>query len=247
LRHLRSLRAGTHHNIFFQRVFDKYGEASFDFHLIKTTTVEEARTLEQYLLDKHLSKTKCMNIGASSSGGDNLTKNPRRHLIIAKMTKSLQARMESLSATERQFMFGSPGTQNGMYGKTHTAKARLSISNANRGKHFNLGVPKSDEHRRRISEFAKTRTGEKNSFHGKEHSVKTKRHLSKIASARAESGILPSNTLRIKVGRKVYRSAAQAAKALGCVTATVLNRVRNENYPDYKFADQMPNDYRKAA
>lgn len=42
------------------------------------------------------------------------------------------------------------------------------------------GVPKSSEHRQKLSEWAKTRTGEKNPFYGKKHTEEVKEHLRKI-------------------------------------------------------------------
>ena len=61
-RHLSGLRNGEHHNIFFQRVFDKYDEDSFTFQVILTDTLEEARSFEQVLIDKHLPKAKMLQL-----------------------------------------------------------------------------------------------------------------------------------------------------------------------------------------
>ena len=44
------------------------------------------------------------------------------------------------------------------------------------------GLPKSEEHKKKLSECASKRTGEKNSFYGKHHSDSTKRHIGEMNS-----------------------------------------------------------------
>lgn len=46
------------------------------------------------------------------------------------------------------------------------------------------GIPKSDEHKRKLSELAKQRTGEKNPFYGKKHTEETKRKIAEKAKGR---------------------------------------------------------------
>lgn len=196
--HLRALRAGTHINVRLQRVFNKYGENSFEFHVIYTDSEDEARSLEQRLLNKHHGKSKCMNISNGAKGGNTLLGHPNSAAIRKRIAKK--------------------------------------VSQANTGNQYNAGRPKSEAHRQKISDFAKTRTGERNAFFGKQHSDKTKRRLARVAKQRAESGILPSNTLRVKIGKTVYRSASEAAKYVGCRPATILNRIRSDKFPEYKFA-----------
>lgn len=123
-RHLRDLRAGTHINIFLQRTFDKYGEATFKWKLINVNSLAEARALEQHYIDKHSQSKRCMNIGKSASGGDNLTRHPNKDAIIKKRTETLRAQVAALSEAERKEKWGQPGPLNGMYGRTHTEAAR---------------------------------------------------------------------------------------------------------------------------
>ncbi len=80
--HLRSLQRQCHHNIFLQRVFNKYGRESFTVRFKETDGIEAARELEQKYLDLYSGLKRCMNIGISASGGDNLTLNPNRKNII---------------------------------------------------------------------------------------------------------------------------------------------------------------------
>lgn len=235
--HLASLRSGRHHNQHFQRTFSKYGEASFKFEVIRTETLEDARTLEQHFLDKYHGSRVCMNLGRGATGGDNLTGHPDRDGIIARRTETLRARIAGMSFEETARLYGKPGASNPMYGRTHSPETRLKLSAINLGNQYAKGAVRTAEHRKRLSEMASARTGELNAFYGRTHSDETKIRLAKLASDRAKSGVLPSNTLRIKIGRKKYRSASEAARAVGCTPATILNRVRSPKFPEYEFVN----------
>lgn len=51
-----------------------------------------------------------------------------------------------------------------------------------RRSNYMKGLPKSEEHKKKLSEWASTRTGEKNSFYGKHHSEATKKHIGDMNS-----------------------------------------------------------------
>ncbi len=238
-RHLNELADGIHHNAGLQKLYDNKGPSDLRFKLLlETTDRDRAYRFEEKLIRKNANNKKCLNLGLSARGGDNLTRNPNREKIVKKMTKSIQRRMDELSSQEKKAIFGRPGELNGMYGRGHTKKTRKLLSEINKGVSRNKGIPKSEEGRANMARAAQLRAQSAdyvNSFQGKSHSKATKEILSKVAKERAASGILPSNTRRVQVGKKKYRSASVAAKQLGCVTATILNRVRSKNFPEYKF------------
>lgn len=232
-RHFRALRAGTHHNIFLQRVYNKYGEEDFKVQYIRTDSVEEARKREQKFLNKHCGNPSFMNIGRDACGGDNLTSHPKRKKIVAKMTKSIRKRMASMSKEERVEAFGRSGEQNGMYGKTHTEKTRKKLSEVHSGNSYALGAVRSEAFKERLREVAFERSAKSdyvNPFAGKKHTAETLVFLATVNVGRT-----PSNARKIKIGRKKFDSLRAAADKLGVVPATVLYRVRSENYPDYEY------------
>lgn len=236
-RHLRDLRAGTHINIFLQRTFDKYGEDAFKWKLINVNTLAEARALEQHYIDKHSQSKRCMNIGKSASGGDNLTRHPNKKAIVKRIAKTLRAKVAALSEAERKEKWGQSGALNGMYGKTHTKEARAKIRKANLGRTpTNKGVPMSEEQRRKVSESRKGKcVGEDNPFFGKHHSTKTKRLLARKAKARCLApDFVHHQARRVKCDGKVYASVSEAARQLGCVAATILFRIKSPNFK-YKY------------
>lgn len=230
VRHFRSLRQGTHHNVFLQRVFNKYGEEAFSYKVLKEKTLEDARFLEQAFLTHHVDRALCMNIGRSASGGDNLTNNPNRAKIIKRMTSAVNSWMSSLSSKERKEKFGRPGELNGMYGKTHSKAARKKISEASKGNCNALGSVRDEAYRAALSERAKLRTGEKNPFYGKTHSKEAK-----LAMSLANIGVVPANARTVRIGKKKFASLAEASRVLNIPTPTIHYRINSPKYTEYSY------------
>ncbi len=229
--HLNRLRAGTHSNIIFQRVYNKYGEDDFSYSFKLCDSKESALALKQRLLDLHVSNGRKINIGRKATGGNNLTDNPKRDDIIKRIKSSLDETIWSLSAEERLDKYSRAGSKNGMYGKTHSASARDKIAKSVLGTHRNLGVPKSTEHRRKMSENAKARTGAKNPFFGRHHSDETKSKLS-IANMWSK----PPNCRQVYVEGHIFESLTEAGRQLGVCTATVSFRIKSK-YFDYNYVE----------
>lgn len=236
-RHLRDLRRGKHHNAFLQRVYNKYGEASLTWKCKLVETREQAIELEQHYLYSHMHNPKCMNIGIHASGGDNLSRNPKRDEIIARMKASLAKKLAGMSDLERALAFGSPGTSNGMHGKKHTSETRKRISEivkARGGDHLK-GIRKSDEGRKNIAEAARKRAADPNyvnGFKGKTHSKEARKRMGE-----ANVGRKPANVRRIRVGKKLYESVRACAEALGVSAGTICYRIGSSNFPDYSYKD----------
>ena len=107
---------------------------------------------------------------------------------------------------------GQTGDKNPFFGKHHTEKAKKKMSDCRKGViPWNKGKPRSEETKRKISkankgkpsghkgkiqseetkkilsEYAKNRTGNKNSFFGKHHTEETKNKLRKVCKENANS------------------------------------------------------------
>lgn len=230
-RHLRELKAGEHHCSNLQDIWDK--NQFLEEYVYPTETREEAYALEQELLNKHDGSDLLLNIGRSVKGGDNLTNNPRREEIIAKMRESIIERYSSMSLQERK-IFGSKGEKNGMWGKAHTAEAREKISKANLGNKHRLGLPLSDEHKKLLSEMASQRTGEKNPFFGMNHSDETKKRISETKKLQ---GLKPTNSRQVLIEGVIYESVTEAGRQLGIAPALLVHRLQStkEKYSSYQY------------
>ena len=72
-KHFNLLKKGKHHSSHLQYSYDKYGEESFIFIIIETTTEHKKR--EQYLLD-HLDFSDMYNVSKHACGGDTTYNHP---------------------------------------------------------------------------------------------------------------------------------------------------------------------------
>lgn len=226
-RHFRELRLGYHHNVNMQRDYDKYGIHAFTVKRQRLSSIAECKLAEQIHIDSGKHK---YNIGKSNVCGDNLTLHPDRVEIIARRAASCKASMDKLTNEERKLIYGKPGDENGMYGRTHTEEAKKIIGDRHRGNSYAKGIKRSDETKAKLSAIASKRTGETNPFFGKSHSEETKAKLRK-----ANKGKLPTNTLKVKVGKKIYESASAAARDLGCAVASIGNRIKSPKFPEYSY------------
>lgn len=75
--HLNSLSRSSHRNNRLQRCYDKYGESSFEFTILKECPTEWLDKFEQIWLDQYISHPNCMNIAKdASSPGRGLKRSP---------------------------------------------------------------------------------------------------------------------------------------------------------------------------
>ena len=214
-RHFYELENDRHHNVLLQKVCDRRGIDDFVFEIIRYEPIKEARAREAHLLTKHVDNKLCVNIGMGAVGVDNLSKNPNRDAIRSRIEDGVRKHIKSLTTEQRVSKYGRSGSENGMYGREHTEASRRKMSESQMG-HEGPKGPKTAEARKNMKLAAQRRVASYdyvNSFQGKTHNKRTKAVLSEIASARAAKGILPSTTLRVKVGKRTYRSASAAVSA----------------------------------
>jgi group I intron endonuclease len=243
-RHFKELRENRHHCIPFQKLWNS-GKVNLVLSEFPTETREEAYLLEQDIIDRHQDSQLLLNVGLGVRGGDNLSRNPNREDILARIKESLIERLEHMTPIERRLMYGKFAERNGMWGRTHTPEARAKMSSANLGITRRSGFTLTEEHRKMISDYAKTRTGEKNPFFDKHHSDETKRRLSEQGKLRASEGFIPANARKVKVDDTVYVSLTEASRQLGIAPALMVYRLQSdkEKYSNYQYVTEMPNDY----
>ena len=177
------------------------------------------------------------NTSKIAGGGDLISYHPNKDEIVEKMKQSLVKRYGIMTPEERRKVYASH--QNGMTGRTHTDATKRKISEINKGNSYAKGFKRTSEQRARLSKVASQRTGESNHFYGKTHSPETIKKLSEKMK-----GKLPVNTKAVVIDDVIYPSSSEAARQLGVVTATILNRIKSPKFPTYKFlGTSMPNDY----
>lgn len=229
--HFKLLRKNKHWNIKLQRSFNAHGENAFTFEIIERVPYEKEIIIERenFFIHSFNAKNNGYNI-ADASFGNCLSNHPFKEEIIKKISKGLKESFSKLTLDERKEKFGRPGEKNGMFGLNHSEESKQKMKEVKRA-NFELlgygptkGCKASKEHRQKISEFAKTRTGEKNAFYGKEHSKETKRKISL-----ANKGKPCANAKKIIVDGVEYNNCGEAEKTTGIKASTLYFRANSNN------------------
>lgn len=208
--HVNQLNNKTHINSILQRAWDKYGENNFLFEVIETCEVDKLFEVEQ----NYLNLNPEYNIGITASGGDNLTKNPNRKIIIENIKNGSKIWRDSLSDDEKKEKFSKPLDKNPNW------RGGSSFKYCECGKRIGYGRTHCCK--------CNLRNGEKNPFYGKKHSEKMKKN----ASTRM-MGNVPPNRLPIIIKDVEYESYSHASKNLDIPLTTIRWRVLSKN-PKYK-------------
>ena len=239
--HKSYLNRGIHHCLYLQRAWNKYGEKNFEFIIIKECISEaESIKLEQYYIDNYTNYLyNTSNIAAF--GGDLLTNNPNKEKIIEKRVATQRKLLDNMSSSEKISKFARKGSNNGMYGKTHTDEVKKKISLINTGKEpinkgkkleETVGLEKDIAIKKHLSELGKAKTGSKNPFYGKKHSDDSKDKMRK-----KNLGKKPVNMRKVKIDNTVYESVTDASRHLNVCAATIIYRIKSANYKEYIYLD----------
>lgn len=212
--HLKTLRNSTHHNAHLQRAWNKYGEDVFVFEIVEECEPDQMLIREQYYLDINVDG---YNIGKKSSGGDNISNNPDRDEIVAKIKKANQSRISAMTEEERRERFGK------LMEKNSNWKGGTTYS------YCSCGVRKKPE--AKTCGKCRNRLGVNNPFYGKTHSEETRQKLREHAKNRT---VKPSNSKKVIADGTVYQTATEAAKAHNITRGLVNYRCNSDKY-DWKF------------
>ena len=163
--HRNKLKKNCHDNIFLQRSYNLDGEDKFKYDIIHICDrEEEAKEIElQYLTNLSI-RNVLYNLNYNNSGGDLMTHHPDKEKIIEKRRNSCKETLSKMTPEERSQKYGKIGEKNGMYGKTHTEEVIKKLSELNKGNAYCKGKKASEETKKKLSENAKLRIGEKNPF-----------------------------------------------------------------------------------
>ena len=210
-KHLRDLKKNTHHSILLQRAYNKYGIENFEFEFIEEC--ENILEREQELLDL-IDFSKSYNVSRFSSEGDRICGNPNESIIRAKIKES-----NKLSRPKKdKVLKGKPDTSGD---KNSNWKGGVTFCKCGT----------------RISCYASScikcqdKSGEKNPFYNKTHSEETKEKLRKGKLGRYTG----NQEKAVIIDDLEYKSLSEASRVFQVTPSTILNRIRNKNYPNYNY------------
>ncbi|MDO9542079.1 MAG: NUMOD3 domain-containing DNA-binding protein [Kiritimatiellia bacterium] len=228
--HLRDLRKGAHYNSYFQRAFNKYGEANFEFRILEETEAGLLDIQERLWIAHYKSNQE--QFGYNSENGGRLNKQPSEE-TRRKMSKALKGHIVSLE-TRRKISEKNKGqiisqeqrqriskTLKGRPQPPRSKEHKKNLSEALKGKHL------SEETRRKISIAGKLRkwsdeTRQKfiKTTTGKHHSAEWCQNISN-----ANKGKHPSEATKQKM-RESHKKSFLAIKrqAVLPVVASLINQ-----------------------
>lgn len=225
-RHKNELRKNKHINTYLQNAWNKYGEENFVFEIIEECDESLLKEIEQ----KYLNTNPEYNIGLLASGGDNLSNNPNKNIIIEKIKKGSIDWVNSLSDEEKKEKYSKPLDKNSNW------KGGISFV-------YCLVCGK------KIHQYAKyckkhvvyDREKEKNSFYGKTHTDEFKKKLSELRKGKYNG----NQNKTIIVDDVEYNSYGEASKLLNIPLATIRWRVlsKNPKYKNYQFKGKEKETY----
>lgn len=154
--HLSESFRNTKHICLLHKAIKKYGIENFKVDLLVSNVSEEdVDNLESYYIDKYNTYYKYNTGYNMTTGGQGVHNYRHTEDTKKKMSLSIKKSWDNI--------------------KKDTEKYKKICSDRSVS---HKGKPKSIEHRKHLSEWAKSRTGSKNAFYGKTHSEETKQKIS---------------------------------------------------------------------
>lgn len=221
--HLNQLRNNKHINSFLQNAWNKYGEDNFIFEIVEECELEGLFGIEQ----KYIDDCGDYNIGLKAIGGDNISKNPNRVLIVEKIKKGYKLWLDSLSDEERKEKLSKPLDKNPNW------RGGSSFVYCGCGKRVGYGHT--------YCQMCVSRDGENNPFFGKKHTDEYK----KKSSLRMHGVYNGEQNIPIVIDGIEYRSAGEASKIINIPMGTIRWRVRSKNpkYENYTVKGEVKITY----
>jgi group I intron endonuclease len=209
--HLNQLINGKHINCILQNAWNKYGKDNFIFEIVEECELENLFETEQ----KYIDTCGDYNIGLKASGGDNISKNPNKEMIIENIKKGSKLWRDSLTDEEKKERFSKPLDKNPNW------RGGSSFIYCECGKRIGYGHTHCGK--------CRPRSGVKNPFYGKKHTEE----LKKKSSDRMMGVYNGEQNIPIIIDDIEYRSSGEASKILNIPMVTIRWRVLSKN-PKYK-------------
>lgn len=146
--HRTRLRRGDHHCQHLQSSWTKHGESAFEFSVIEVCNRDDLLQREQYYLDTLKPKYNVLRIAGSAKGYKH-SKETIEKMMGREVSAETRAKL-SKRAKERDF-------GKARLGAAQAPGARANISAAMQGKQHTLGIPWTEESKRKSSETQKGR------------------------------------------------------------------------------------------
>ena len=223
-----------------KKALKKYGRCNF-----KKETIEECDNKEQlnerekYFIKKFNAIEFGYNLAEGGEGGpffkgrkhsDESKKKMKKSWKLVRESEGFVHNMTGYIFSEKQKKEFSKnrkgkltGSDNPMFGKTHTEEAKKKMSNPRYGSDNPMfGKTHTEESKKKISEATK---GENNAMFGKKHTEESKKKISE-----ATKGRKAHNRRKLSIDGIVFDSGAKAAKHFNVSNGTVTYRCKSDKF-----------------
>lgn len=238
-RHFSELKNQTHHCIFLQRAYNKYGKDNFEFKILcNNLTLEEAKKLEQKLLNE---ENNLYNVSKESSGGDLLSKHPDKEEIICKIKNSMIKRYNNMSEEDRKKIgekikgennpnYKNRGENSPLYKKPLSSTHKQNISNSLKGRKL------SQKHIEKMK-LTKLKNKKEPWNKGKKLNPLSDEHKKKLSDKL--KGKPPTNNRKVYCEGKTFNSVAESAKFYNISSSGMIIRLKSksERFKDFYYID----------
>jgi len=200
-KHKRDLNKNKHHNIHLQNSWNKNGEKNFEFDILEETLLENQFDIEQDFLNVFGHLDECFNMSLFAHGGLDFHTQETKNLL-------------SVIASKRV------GYLNPFFGKHHSIETKeiLRVKSGSR-KHSSKtkelmssqrkGVPKSEEHKKKIKESQPIELHRQNS---KEYWTDERRE--EMRELNKGKILCPENQRKVSINGEIYKSVLEATRIL---------------------------------
>jgi group I intron endonuclease len=223
-KHISSLKNNHHHNILLKRAFDKYGIDNLKFEIIEVISdFTILKQKEQYYLDTlYPFGDNGYNISVNSTGGDNLSQNPNRDVIVKNMSKIIKLTHKNRSEErKKEISFNLLGKKNPNWrGGTSKSTCICGQKMSNYAKKCRKCYSK---------EYIPYNKGIK---YSEEECLKRSERTKGIRFIKSKRNVIIFN--------KKYEFISDASKELNLTYGNVLYRLKSKNYlyKDYYYEDK---------
>lgn len=208
--------AGYKGSVLFYSAIKKYGWNNISHEILHDGLSEdEAKTKEVELIALYQSNDRRYGYNLTAGGDGSVG------CIPSEETKrKMSVAHKGIFSGEKHPLFGKAGKDSTFYGKRHSAESKQKMREASIGNKNCLGRKLSEETRHKISESAKSRIGEKNSFYGKTHSKETCHKLSELSKVQCKGESNPNSKMVVQLDLqgnfiRQWDYAAKAHEELG--------------------------------
>lgn len=206
--HHSHLRSGVHKNRLLQSLYDEDQDIHVEF--VETADRESAYDLEQSELDIYINHPRCLNFHQDARTG----------------WREVPQRLRDATSKRNRTLHAGNSYRLGMY---HSEETKEKMRQA-----ALMRDPSVYRNRPPISEETRERMRAANSRPRAKGRVLSDEHRENIRKAQLERALTTGR--HVSIDGVTYPNASRAAEALGCSRRTVVVRIEDPRYPDWKYA-----------